>query len=421
MASLFDTPALITPASNRLMLEDLAAHDWYRFVLSFPAHLVRDYLQSWKTSKGQVVLDPFCGTGTTVLEAQKQGWCGIGIDANPIAHFATATKLDWSPSPKALMAHALRVAREAQRRLTLESRVLPIESQALLVTDSISPLPLHKVLLLKSVLGELHDEAFADHQRLALMKVAVSSASNLRFGPEVGVTAKKKDDADVIGEWLNAMQNVASDLTVLQLLGHQQGQALLGDARNTSALLEPNSIDVVFTSPPYPNEKDYTRTTRLEAVLFDYIASKGDLRALKQNLLRSNTRNVYKNDNDDQFVAAFDSVQSIANEIEKRRLELGKTSGFEKLYARVTRLYFGGLARHLTDLKPLLRPGARLAYVVGDQASYLRVLIPTGKLLAEIAVSLGYELIGIDLFRQRFSTATQSYLREEVVLLRWRG
>ena len=421
MIDLLDVPASITPASNRLMLEDLAAHDWYRFVLSFPAHLVRDYLQSWTTSKGQVVLDPFCGTGTTVLEAQKQGWRGIGIDANPIAHFATATKLDWSPAPKALMTHATKVAEEAQRRLTLDSRVLPIESQALLLTDSISPLPLHKVLVLKSALSELHNESFADHERLALMKVAVSSASNLRFGPEVGVTAKKKHDADVIGEWLNAVQDISSDLTVLQNLEHQQGRSLLGDARNTSALLEPNSIDMVFTSPPYPNEKDYTRTTRLETVLFDYIASKGDLRALKQSLLRSNTRNVYKNDSDDQFVASFDSIQSIANTIEQRRLELGKTSGFEKLYARVTRLYFGGLARHLTNLRPLLRPGARLAYVVGDQASYLRVLIPTGKLLAEIAVSLGYEFIGIDLFRTRFSTATRSYLREEVVLLRWKG
>jgi len=58
---------------------------------------------------------------------------------------------------------------------------------------------------------------------------------------------------------------------------------------------------------------------------------------------------------------------------------------------------------------------------VGDQASYLRVMIRTGYLLAKIAVSLGYELVGIDLFRTRLATATRDQLREEVVLLRWPG
>jgi len=62
-----------------------------------------------------------------------------------------------------------------------------------------------------------------------------------------------------------------------------------------------------------------------------------------------------------------------------------------------------------------------LAYVVGDQASYLRVMIRTGQLLASIAEELGYEVIGIDLFRTRLATATKEQLREEVLLLRWPG
>ena len=62
-------------------------------------------------------------------------------------------------------------------------------------------------------------------------------------------------------------------------------------------------------------------------------------------------------------------------------------------------------------------PGSRT--VVGDQASYLRIMIRTGQLLAEIAQALGYELIAIDLFRTRLATATKEQLREEVVVLRW--
>jgi hypothetical protein len=130
---------------------------------------------------------------------------------------------------------------------------------------------------------------------------------------------------------------------------------------------------------------------------------------------------VYKADSDDEWVAEHEEIQRIAAAIEARRIELGKTSGFERQYHRVTKLYFGGMARQLAELRTILRPGAQLAYVVGDQASYLRVMIRTGQLLASIAEPLGYEVVNVDLFRTRLATATKEQLREEVVVLRWHG
>jgi hypothetical protein len=47
--------------------------------------------------------------------------------------------------------------------------------------------------------------------------------------------------------------------------------------------------------------------------------------------MRSNTRGVYKDDTDDAWVAGYEKVQQIAENIERRRLELCKTSGFERL------------------------------------------------------------------------------------------
>ena len=180
-------------------------------------------------------------------------------------------------------------------------------------------------------------------------------------------------------------------------------------------------MDAVITSPPYPNEKDYSRTVRLESVLLGYISSRSELQAMKKGLVRSNTRGVYRDDHDDTWVQGDAEVERIAAAIEARRVELGKNSGFERMYHRVTRLYFGGMARHLASLSRVLKPGARLAYVVGDQASYLRVMIRTGQLLAETAERSGYEVESIDLFRTRQATATREQLREEVLVLRWPG
>ncbi|MGO8676856.1 MAG: DNA methyltransferase [Limisphaerales bacterium] len=425
---------------NKLRIEDRAAHDWYRFVLSFPAHLVRTYINRSGLGPSQRVLDPFCGTGTTLVECKKLGIPSCGIEPNPMASFASRTKLDWDLDPEDLIRHATGIASlaseklagqgiedegdlplfEPRQRTSFQLETLTPEPLKLLLADSISPLPLHKTLLLLETIEENKDPRLVSHERLALAKSLVSEISNLRFGTEIGV-GPIKPDAAVIGPWIRGVKSIAADLGRLRQKAATPAAVYQADARDLASLLQPRSVDAVITSPPYPNQKDYTRTTRLESVMLGFIKNKDDLRRLKQTLVRSNTRSVYKSDTDDRLVENHEEIQRIADSIERRRIELGKTSGFERLYARVTKLYFGGMLRHLLDLRPMLRPGAQLAYVVGDQASYLRVMIRTGRLLADLAKSAGYEIVGIDLFRTRLATATREQLREEVLILRWPG
>jgi len=425
---------------NKLKLTDRTAHQWYRFVLSYPPHLVRDYVAKFGLGARHRVLDPFCGTGTTPVECKKLGIPSVGLEANPIVRFASQTKLNWKVDADALLEHAREVAEAAGEKLRADGitdtaalplfscgqrnlaglRKLSEEENKLLLANSISPLPLHKTLVLLETLKEHSDPRFDDHERLALASAVVNGISNLHFGPEVGV-GPAKSDSPVLALWLKNIRAMHGDLCDLRKVAATDAVVHEADAREVAQVLAPNSVDAVITSPPYPNEKDYTRTTRLESVLLGFIRSKPELQALKRSLVRSNTRGVYKVDRDDEFVANHVEIQRIATAIESRRIEMEKTSGFERLYARVTKLYFGGMARHLAQLRTVLRPGAQLAYVVGDQASYLRIMIRTGELLADIATSLGYEVTGIDLFRTRLATATKEQLREEVVLLRWPG
>ncbi len=422
--------------NNKLDPRDRAFHDWYRFVLSFPPHLVRKYLQEFELDERHTVLDPFCGTGTTLVEAKKNMIGAIGLEANPFPHFAASVKTDWAIDANALRSRSYEIANKARELLqsqgiddnqrydgdidALPLKTLSPDAAKLLIKDSISPLPLHKVLVLLECLEEHRTEPYYRHALLGLGSALLFSISNLRFGPEVGI-GKPKGDIPVIPSWLHEVNKIALDLSAVAGKPYPLTSVRLADAREIGDVVEPNSIHAVITSPPYPNEKDYTRTTRLESVVLGFITSMAELRRFKKQLIRSNTRGVYTTDTDDQWIAHHSEIQRVAEAIEKRRLELGKTSGFEKLYEKVTRLYFGGMARHLAELRPVLRPGAQLAYVVGDQASYLRVMIRTGQILADIAQRLGYDLVRIDLFRTRFATATREELREEVVVLRWPG
>jgi len=358
-----------------------------------------------------------------------------------MAYLASRVKTNWSIDSDGLRRHAQRIANRTREKLqdagilddtspllsgTCESEkavrllTLPEEAQKLLVKKSISPLPLHKTLVLLGELRRDADSEYHRHELLALARALVASIGNLHFGPEVGV-GRMKADAPVVEAWLDNVFGMVEDLERFRDRKDVEAQVYYFDSRRPSHALKAESVDAVITSPPYPNEKDYTRTTRLESVLLGLVRSREELRSFKKTLIRSNTRNVYKGDDDDQWIAENREVTRLAKTIEGRRISLGKTSGFERLYSRVTRLYFGGMARHLAALRKCLRPGAMLAYVVGDQASYLRVMIRTGQILSEIAEGIGYETVGTDLFRTRFATTTGEQLREEVVVLRWPG
>ena len=436
----FSNTARSRESQNKLRPEDKAIHEWYRFVLSFPPHLVQDYVDRFGVAATDTVLDPFCGTGTTLVECKKLGIGSVGIESTPMPHFASSVKVDWSVESTELQNYSREVVSSAKRTLKQQGidewddtplfaakrsrrsslRGLPSEQSKLLLKDSISPLPLHKTLVLLDSIDRHGNSRVQQYGRLALASALVHRIGNLKFGPEVGVGQIKKD-APVSEAWLDSIRTMIHDLGLTKDQVDVPARVIKADSRGAGQILRPQSIDAVITSPPYPNEKDYTRTTRLESVILGLISDKKELRSLKQTLIRSNTRGVYKSDTDDREVADNVEIRKIADAIERRRIELGKTSGFERLYPRVTQLYFGGMARHLSSLRPVLRPGAKLAYVVGDQASYLRVMIRTGQLLADLARSLNYKVTGIDLFRTRPSTVTGDQLREEVVLLEWQG
>ena len=371
------------------------------------------------------------------MEAKKLGIGSVGVEANAMAHFAASVKTDWDVEPGELANFGQDVAAKVSETIPEsmladgashfgvsvykgQLRAFDADQSRLLIKNSISPLPLHKVLTLLDKIEQHKADRLRSHAKLALAKQTVKEISNLRFGPEIGV-GKQKTDTPVLEPWLSALGKMVDDLQEHHTLTHRPAKVFLADARDMCRLLSPASVDAVITSPPYPNEKDYSRTTRLESVLLGFISSREDLRRQKQQFIRSNTRGVYKADDDHRWVEDIPRIQALADSIEERRLELGKTSGFEKQYANVVRLYFGGMARHLSELRSLLRPGAKLAYVVGDQASYFRIMIRTGQLLAEVAERLGYDVLDIDLFRTRFSTATKEHLREEVLLLQWNG
>jgi hypothetical protein len=108
-------------AINSVQKDDLPIHGWYRFVLSFPPHLVRQYITAFDLGSEDLVLDPFCGTGTTIVEAKKNSIPSIGCDAHPLVALVSRVKTNWFLDAAKLRSALKRILRGADRLATKHS------------------------------------------------------------------------------------------------------------------------------------------------------------------------------------------------------------------------------------------------------------------------------------------------------------
>jgi len=180
-----------------------------------------------------------------------------------------------------------------------------------------------------------------------------------------------------------------------------------------SSFIKEESVDFIITSPPYPNDLEYTRQTRLELYLLDFVRNMEDVQKLKRTMIKGSTKLIYKEDNFGDYVKDFQSIQQVADQIDDALSD--KNWGFD--YPRMVREYFGGMYLCLKEFYKVMKKGSYNLQVVGDQ-TYKNIVIPVGKIFVELANEIGYSEAYIELFRTRRSTTYEIPLPEEIVVIR---
>jgi SAM-dependent methyltransferase len=419
------------PSERRILLNPQAfkngeIHDWYRTIWGYSDHLVSSLLDEFRINQGQRVLDPFCGSGTTLVECKKRGVAATGVDANPSSCFATTVKTSWELNAVELRDGVAGVTAAYPLCLNDRARIRSDISYAYITKSGmkdrgwICERPLLKSIAIKHAILELDGgstllKAFL---LLALIAEVVRNSSNVKFGPEL-YCGKPKGDVDVLAGFRDRCMAMAEDLEKTQDIVKSKTRVFHGDARVLSAsrdLRAGGLYDAVICSPPYPTEHDYTRNSRLELAFLEQVHDLESLRAIKRKMLRSHTKGIYVSDTDSKSISRFPSVRRLVEKIQERTPE--DTHGFAKLYPEVVKQYFGGMRLHFGATLPLLRKGAMAAYIVGDQASYQRIHIPTAEILGAIARSQGFEVVEIRQWRDRLSSGARKKMIENILVLK---
>jgi tRNA G10 N-methylase Trm11 len=399
-------------------------HNWYRLRLGYSDHLVADLLDKFGLRAGDSVLDPFCGSGTSLVECMKKGIDSVGIDANPSSCFAATVKTNWQLQPTTLLSLLDDIERAFNRclrssTLCSDPTFLYLKETGMLERGWISPSPLVQSLAIKRAICDLHtSSSYKNALFLALIAEVVDGASNVKFGPEL-YCGPSRDDHDVLAGFVDRLELMASDLkTVRNIPNYGAAEVLFGDSRKCRAVFarRRNVFSAVICSPPYPAEHDYTRNARLELAFLEAVRDRDTLREIKKGMIRSHTKGIYKSDRDDKYVVSNKTIKALVTELEEAII--GKKYGFARLYPKVVQEYFGGMKRHLMSVLKLLSPGGLCAYVVGDQGSYLGVHVPTAKILAQLAEEAGFEVTDIKKWRTRWASTSARGIDENIVLFK---
>lgn len=423
--------AIVNPVppgrSTLQQFDEGAFHRWYNFVLGYSDRLVRHIFERLDVSPGAVVLDPFCGSGTTLIEAAKWKVDSIGVDANPFSIFAANTKASFSLDPRALLGAAARVedrylaSLSRRKSFKNDDTYSYLNASGMIGRGWISPRPLHKALALRDGIQRGIFPSLKDALLLALLADLPHNIGNMRFGPQI-YRGPIKHDADVLQLFRDRVATMVRDLSGSpERAEYRVPKIVLGDSRAMKPVLRTQFgediplVDFVICSPPYPTEHDYTRHTRLELAFTDNVSSRNCVREIKRAMIRSHTKGIYVDDSDADRGRGIKSIDDVVALVETAIV--GRDSGFEKLYPTVVRSYFGGMKRHFGSVFRLMRPGGKAAYVVGDQAAYMRVPVRTAELLGEVAQSVGFRVDQISVWRQRWATNMSSYLNENILFL----
>lgn len=406
-------------ATTAVLNRNLPLFDWYIMPEAYSAPLVAEAIKEFDVPEGGTVLDPFCGTGTTLVAARLAGRNAVGIEVNPFLCMASRVKTRERFNLPVLRAEADRLV--AAARLVLRN---VDEGKMPYLADKLPDMPrlerwiarrvALKVLALRDLIEEHLSPANREIGLLALAAI-LRGASNMKLSPHAFGSREVKHDAPVMAQFEIRLTKMLEDIQWLQSresLGRTQ--VIEGDVRQAGHIehkLLPAHLAI--TSPPYLNNLDYTMQTRMELFFLGFVQSMEELKHLRKRMMICDAKATYKDIEDWRRVEEVKSVAGLAQALDE---ELGDRNwGWD--YGLMTRQYFGGLLRSLEAVRPLLAPGAPFVVIIGESA-HAGILVPVPDITAELGRMAGYEATEVRVLRTRRSSSHRFGLKESAVVLR---
>lgn len=428
-------------------------HGWLKYKEGFSATLVRQLLSDFKIGKGNLVIDPFMGSGTTALVSVLAGINCIGYDILPMSQISITAKSN---------IYKYKVEELKTIRQSFIDSVIPMDysgkSPSLSITEGAyppetdrqlayytdwfnnSPYSVEAKILLKlCCLNALERISYCTKDGQYLRwdirspKMIEANADRAAKGKRAIVVELNKGDLpDFKTAMTEELNKVIADIEDIQAKNGASGMAettfIEGSSLFEMAKLPDNIIDACISSPPYCNRYDYTRTYALELAYLG--VDKDRFNQLRQDLLSCTVENRPKIDaikshyaqlnRLDDFhhiydIAKNNSVLQEINTALQQRNSWGEINN--KGVLKMVDGYFTELTFLFAELYRTCKQGAKIAFV-NDNVRYAGEVIPVDYLTTMLAEQLGFKPKKIYTLRQQKGNSSQQMKKYGRIALR---
>lgn len=398
--------------------KQLPVHRWVPWIAGYSASFVDDVISAYLPDRqAALVLDPFCGVGTTLWQARMRGHHVIGFEINPYAALAARAKLRALTIDLAefdTYVTRLQDAATTWRSTTPTSQAPPsFRSRLPFFSPTVEQQVLHVLDYLQTIDSELIQDLF----RVAFGAVMVG-VSNYSYEPSLGSrpAAGKAliEDADVAHVVLTKLRQMYDDLAWAQAEMQQRpvgsGQVYNSDFFSAHEQVEAATIDVMVTSPPYMNNYHYVRNTRPQLYWLNFIAAPSEQKYLETHNFGQYWQTV-RDATPVDLIFTHRPLTNILAQLRTTRQDKGAYGG--PGWANYVTAYFNDCYRFMAALQRALAPGGVGVIVIGN--SIIQGLdIRTERLFGDLGLMHGLTLEGVYCIRDKRvgASITQSSVRQ---------
>lgn len=339
-------------------------------------------------SRDAAVLDPFCGSGTTLIEALRCGMSVWWLDYNPLSRLICQAKTQAFPR-HLVLGEATRILlkvaseRTAPCGITFANRDFWFQQP---VREALELLRKYILLSSPAVQPLLWLSFASTVRKTSDMNDGMILAAK-RSHVEKIPTRTRQDVFDYFEFYIQkALEAVDEWRTTCGHAFHKAHELPITDARDLSKIHD-TKFDAIITSPPYINAIDYVWASKFELHWLGLVDDDADRLALyakeigTERFPRSETRQLGK--------TGHTTLDQLIEDIYTGKRYRASPSQ-NHLRARTTYKYFLDMKRHFADCFSVLQPGGILCFTIGDTSKICGVEIPVAQILTEFAQNAGF-------------------------------
>jgi len=364
-------------------------HGYHRYPAKFIPQIVSRLAEKY-TKEGDLIVDPFGGCGTTLVESKVMGRPSVGVDINPVAVLITKAKI--TPIDPQKIEKAFAILKTKLDTYSKDTKVKAPEHER--IDYWFKPEEKRKLAFIFAEISKLKDQDIRDFFYCGFSNILKNCSIWLQKSNKPTRDLNKKPSDPIPTFYKQIKMMMRGNARFYELSKEKKhleipSQVYCTDARTIPA--KDNSVSLIVTSPPYVTSYEYADLHQLTALWLEYTKDLSDFR--KRFIGTS-----YHNKKD--LILNSELAEKIRNELLEK----------DKKTAEEVSTYFSEMNQVFTEMKRMLKKGGKTCIVIGN-TSLKGVEILNAEVFAEQLQNLGLKIA--DIIKREIPSKNLPSVRDE--------